>query len=110
MQVVDFLREYWQFIGIGLVFILIVISMVIKRKPLNEIVDNSITQLVCMLVQFAELKFGNGHGSEKLEYVLSKIKETRPDSFERLKSEYIRIIEFVLSTPKKKESVNEKVK
>ena len=103
MNVVDFLKEYWSFIGIGLVVILFIILLIIKRKPLTKIVDESLIAKIIEFVCSAETLFGAKSGVTKLSYVLGKIREIRPTDFEEYESIYTDIVEYVLSLPHKKE-------
>lgn len=110
MEVVYFLRDYWPFISTGILVIFSIILMVIKKKPITEIIDPGLMQKIIDFVILAEGRFGSGNGSSKLSFVLGKIREIRPDDFDELKDLYSDMVEYVLCAPQKKEQANEKVK
>jgi len=105
MDFVKFLVDYWEYISIALLVILDVVILIVKRIKFNvELPSNSYEQLV-QLVNEAEVQFGSGHGSEKLQYVVKKYFQQNNISclmnVPLLK--YVRnIVEIILSTPTKK--------
>ena len=40
MQIVDFIRDNWQFISSAILALLTIIAMIIKKKPVNKYTDD----------------------------------------------------------------------
>lgn len=106
MDYVNFLKSYGVLILIGLVLILIIISMIIKKNPLTEIIDSSITSELLELIIEAESRFGSGHGSEKLQFVVSSYVSKHPWSANDSSEAVVKtLVEYILSSPSKKKGV-----
>lgn len=102
-KISDFLVTNWQFISAALTFLLLIIGMVIKKKPVTEIIDDSAYKDLIILVNQAEEKYGAGHGAEKLDFVISSfanLKNLDRDTwiYSSIKSK----VETILSTPAKR--------
>lgn len=92
----DFLVSYWPYISVGIVVILDIIIMVIKKKPF----DPTIYSRLVLLIGLAEKEFGEGHGEEKLNFVID---EFLKDSQVKYSKAFIAsCVETILSLPTKK--------
>lgn len=104
MDYVNFFKSYGSLIVQGIVIILTIISMLIKKKPLTEIYDKSGLKDLIVLVNEAEKLFGAKEGVKKLEYVTSKyasiIGAKRTVSFDAAIST---LVDSILDTPERKE-------
>lgn len=68
----NFIVDNWQFISIALVILCNIILIFIKRKEKRSTFDAALENVISAIPMYvieAENKFGNGHGSEKYEYV-----------------------------------------
>lgn len=100
---VKFLVDNWQFISTAIITLLSVILLIVKKRPLTEILDNSAYKDLIILIKDAESRFGAKEGKKKLDYVLTafcNIKGINKDSFTA--SSVKSLIENVLETPQKK--------
>lgn len=98
MQIVDFIRDNWQFISSAILALLTIIAMIIKKKPVNKYVDDFYGELVS-LIQAAESTYGNGFGADKKKFVLSTFMARHPDYDVYCVSD---AIEDILKSPQKK--------
>lgn len=95
---VNFMRDNWQFIGSGLVLVLQLLILFIKRRK-PEIMGDGILDAVEHLVLEAEKLFGKGVGEDKLEYVVRHVQKMYPTaSAEAIKNR----VEYLLTLPQKK--------
>lgn len=102
-EVIQFIESNWQYISFGLLVIAEVVLFILKKRNKTQIIDNGLFKKVIDLVIQAENKFGSGHGSEKLDFVITSLSnEGVPESM--LKS----IVEYVLTSPEKKGVAYEK--
>lgn len=100
----ELLKNYWSQILAVLMFIGSFILQCFKKKPITKIYDSSIYRNISILIKEAEEKFGPGNGSEKLEYVLNRYCELYNIEKTIWNIGSIKqVIEFILSTPHKKE-------
>lgn len=107
-QIVDFIRDNWSYISFGLVILMELILLIVKRNK-TSVYDNSIIAQLIPLVAAAEEIFGSGHGKEKLDYVVKTYNESHLQA--QLPVKVIEsFVESILATPEKKGSRNEKVK
>ena len=100
---VNFIQNYWQVILAVITVILEIVLLIIKKRPLTEILDNSAYKDLIILIKDAEAMYGEKNGQKKLEYVLTafcNLKGINKDSwnYESVKA----LIENVLETPQKK--------
>lgn len=94
----NFLVNYWQYISIGLVVLLELILMIIKRKKVSVLPEGLLNFILTSICE-AEVKFGSGRGSDKFTYVLTQVSQTYPTvSSDAVKA----IVDFVLTSPTKK--------
>lgn len=94
----NFLVNYWQYISVALVVLLELILMIIKRKKVSVLPEGLLNFILTSICE-AEIKFGTGHGTEKLSFVLNKVSETYPT----VSSDAVKhIVDFVLTSPTKK--------
>lgn len=102
MSFSEFIVNYWEYISCGILFILEIIILIVKKRSKTEIVDNGLFKAVCDAVAEAENRFGAGNGEVKLNFVLAKLSSRYIDndliSSDMLKS----IVEYVLTLPTKK--------
>ena len=115
---VEFLKEYWFQLATGLFFIVEVVLLVIKRKPKS--IDDFKLVLEEVLAVVPELVISRerpGEGSTKklevitscISLISSKLGRKLTDSEKGLITAQVAAkIETVLSTPTKKENLNEK--
>lgn len=100
----EFLVENWQFISTALLTVVCIILALAKKKPVNQILDNSAYKDLIILIKQAEEKFGSGHGKDKLDYVITSfcnLKSLDRDTF--LKCSIQSKVENILATPERKE-------
>lgn len=109
MEVLNFIRDNWQYISSVIVIIITIIAMLIKRKPVTEVHDDSVISHILDYVIQAEEIFGHGHGADKLDYVKKCLVNSGKDAGLDM-STIEMLVEYVLSSPQKKGVSNEKVK
>ena len=93
----NFLVKYWQYISVALVVIFEFILMVIKKKP--QVFDNSLTADLVELIKIAEERFGEGHGVDKLSYVVEEASKKHSSIPPQVISFFV---DSILNTPTKK--------
>ena len=108
MDYVNFLKSYGGLIIACLVLVMIIISMIIKKKPLAEIFDNSAYEKIVQYIKEAENKYGPGHGETKLIYVVNRFASTlsadEKSKYENLLYNAVsHIVDDILDTPERKE-------
>lgn len=101
----DFITQYWQYISFGLIFILDIVILIVKRVKLQfKVPQNSYTYLI-EAIKEAEKIYGSGHGKEKLNYVVESYMKhfDIPGYFASETQYYVKgLIESILNTPQKK--------
>lgn len=104
MDYVNFLKSYGAIILESIAILLTIVVMIIKKRPLMEIVDKSGLSTLIKLVKDAEKLFGAGQGDKKLEFVIENYAHemgiTRSYAFDNA-IEYL--INSILDTPERKE-------
>lgn len=95
---VNFIKEYWQFICAGILFILQLIILFIKRKK-PEVMGDGVLDVVEHLVNEAEHLFGKFVGEDKLEYVVRGVQKIYPTA---TREAIVSRVEFLLTLPQKK--------
>lgn len=75
MRLVDFLRDYWQYISAALLVLIDIIIILVKKRPtskdeLNDVIKNCIGKLP-YLIRLAEEQ--NLNGTNKKEYVFENL-------------------------------------
>lgn len=99
---IQFIVDNWQFVSSAAISIVtFILLLIFKRRPC--IIDNSQYKDLLVLINEAEKKFGNGHGDEKLNYVLDTYL-----NFKGLEKSYWNVssvkhlVEYILSSPQRK--------
>lgn len=97
---IEFLTENWKLIAIlGAILVELVLLLVFKKRPQNNIIDNGFLMEVCKWIEEAECAYETG--PEKLAFVLSKARMYLGSRYdEEVVSD---IVEWVLTLPEKKE-------
>lgn len=100
----SFIVDYWQYISIALVVILDLVILIFKKARVQYKLPHSWYPFICDLVKEAESIYGAGHGSEKLNYVIEKVKTTYNVNHNDLMFNNLvkTVIEDILSAPMKK--------
>ena len=103
-NVIIYLKDNWKLI-LEVAFLVVSVVFFIVRKR-SFVYDNS-NQLYCRIIELileAEKKWPNGHGKEKLRYVVDAIIEEKcgGNHFAALEQYIENIVEDILYTPKKK--------
>ena len=108
---VDFIKENYQWLSV-LVFDLIIAVFALIRRV--KIVQTPLDKTLVMLsgfIDFAENRFGSGHGSEKMDLVLMLARRFYKSvgGHDEDIDDLLRVnIEAILSTPQKKGASDEK--
>lgn len=100
MEIVDFLRDYWQYFSVALVVICDLIFVLLKKpyKVYGYYLD------FVNWVSEAEKKFGSGHGDEKFEYVFNKYRLKYSDTNYVFARGVVKgAVEKILDTPQRKQ-------
>lgn len=96
MEIVNFIKEYWQFISTVVLFIVAVAGVIIKKKPFFS----GLYEELSKLIYFVEKAHPDYSGEMKLKEVLSLYHQTNGDSVsDKVLS---RCVENLLSLPTKK--------
>lgn len=95
---VEFIVENWQLAVLLLTALLVIL---LKKRPVNTTVDNSLIAHLVSWVIDAERLYGPGHGDEKLKFVIEKARLYLGDLFNE--KDITAMVEFILSSPEKKE-------
>lgn len=98
-QVGVFLVDNWRLILEAILVLASFILFIFKKK--NILIDESLTGLLCDLIDEAEEKFGSGHGKEKKDFVMEYALKAKP-LLHTYKSALSDRIEFLLTLPQKK--------
>lgn len=93
----NFIQTYWQYISAGLLLIIEVVIIFVKKRP--QIVDNSFISQLCAWIEEAEKTYKVG--SDKMVYVLEKAKSYLGSSYKESDVRYF--VEWILTLPQKKE-------
>lgn len=104
-DVLNILKNYWPELLAILLFIASFILQLARKKPITKIYDSSMYRNLSILIKEAEDKFGSGHGSDKLEYVLNRycqLYNVEPSIWNLTSIKAC--IEFILSIPQKHEN------
>lgn len=107
---IQFLRDYWQYIFYAVLLSLSFLTLVLKRRSKVEIIDNSFWSDIITAVQEAENLYGAGTGFHKLHFVIEKVLSAHGLDSDNvaLRNLFISMVEVLLTTPQKKEIKNEK--
>jgi len=98
----EFIINYWQLLLVGLLAIVEILLLILKKPIKVETIKEEILRILPFYIALAEKVYSqSGSGNEKIEFVLSSIKELLKldgslDSFIR------EAIEAILCTPTKK--------
>lgn len=98
-ELVNFLKDYWQYISIAIVVLFDILLILLKRKPkfygyVLDLVD---------YIQDAEKEYGAGHGDEKLNSVIDrKIRKENMPNTQFNRDCIAHLVERILQTPTKK--------
>ena len=76
-KIVDFIVNNWSYISVGLVVIVNVLIILIKKRPvvLTDSLKQSILQLLPGIILGAEAIVGSKHGAEKMDIVVETIEK-----------------------------------
>lgn len=100
MQIVDFIRDNWQYFSAALVVVLEIVLLFLKRSKSLALTDGQIDNLIDWVLE-AEKFIGSGKGNEKIKYVCQKFHDRYPTS--NMEDWAIRYsVERILTTPQKK--------
>lgn len=92
----SFLQQYGQYIWLGLVLVLDLLLLILKKRP--QVIDNSLIAKIIPLVAQAEEKFVSGE--DKLQYVLNGVRAYLGDYYKENEARYL--VELLLTLPQKK--------
>lgn len=99
-EVINFIQNYWSYISVVILFVIQVISIFARKTKAVALTDGQ-TQLIIDWITEAEKAFGDGHGPEKLNYVISQFRAHYPCS--NCEDWVLRsTIDGILKTPTKK--------
>jgi len=108
-EIKAFLLDNWQFLVSCLVSIILLIITCCKKR-INLSLSDDVYSMIPSFINEAEVEYGDGHGSEKLQFVLKKCLiylNTRTGisnaTLTSLIPGIVNYIEEVLRTPTKKE-------
>lgn len=107
-ELIEFIKNYWLLLVVFMVFliILLIISLITKKKPVINLMDSilkDVLELLPMLINKVEVP---GNGSTKKNLVLVAVHEYLVKKygyldFSQLEKQVSNYIEDILSTPKK---------
>lgn len=97
---INWLVANWQFVSSAAISVIGFILLLIFKR--TKIVDPSVYTDVIEYVKEAEKIFGDGHGKEKNDFVMTRLAQTRGISKLFASLAYGFFVENVLSTPAKK--------
>lgn len=106
----EFLISNWRLIAEGLCAIAALVFMFVRKKPIKVVdtLQQIILRLLPGLINQAEIQFGPGKGSAKLEFVIDLLKKVLSELGygDEVVSPYLSFakdqVEVILSTPQKK--------
>lgn len=114
-NLVNFFREYWQYISIGIVVAIDIVIIFIKKRPkkYDEFVEciGHLFALVPSYIYSAEEQYPSGQGDIKKLYVLEELchilegrlgRDLNDTELSYFYNTFTRYIESVLETPVKK--------
>lgn len=102
---VEFFVENWQLlVKLAVLLLTALLVILLKKRPVNTTVDNSLIAHLVSWVIDAESLYGSGHGDEKLKFVIEKARLYLGDLFNE--KDITKMVEFILSSPEKKEKNN----
>lgn len=88
---IEFLVRYWQFISTGILFVITLIAIFVKRRPktLDDFYSclNDTLCLVPIYVKVAEDTYGSGNGNLKKKFVINELFERFKRAMKRAPSE-----------------------
>lgn len=111
----EFLTQYAKYIGIGVVILLEIVILILKKKPVKlvDAVTAFISSVLPQAINQCEAEYPAGHGAEKLEMVVQLVITYLMQSLgltafeaEKYRKVIITKTEDILSTPQKKKGEN----
>lgn len=115
-SVLDFLSTYWTYISAGIIILIEVLIVILKKRPITlDVFLDAVRQCVCNLPKMISYVEGPGHGDEKKEqvilYGLAYVSDLLHRDLTVSESKYVEAtiseqIEKILSTPQKKGAQN----
>ena len=107
MEIINFLKEHYQLIIEIASFIITVLILVLKKRPVFNTMDEIKEDVLEVLPSLISSVESPGNGQEKLSTVLSLVKsyiakKYQFTEFEKIETFVVNAIESILSTPSKK--------
>ena len=106
-DVLQILKDYKEYVILAVLFIACLLVNIIRKKP-NKVIDTLSGTIQAMLPNFirtAERKYGDGHGDEKKNFVITLVEEWFNHEGLDFNDYYLKItkmfLENILDTPQK---------
>lgn len=102
-QFIKFLVDNWQFVSSASISIVSFILLLIFRRGKTFLFDEGLSECLMPLIMMAESKFPNGHGVDKLNFVINSFFSKYPFRDRSVWEPIIKgQVEYILSCPSKK--------
>lgn len=102
-NILNFITQYWKVIALVVVVVLEVVILILKRVNVKVDLPASTYSDLISMINDAEEIYGEGHGKEKLNYVVERFHKSIGLRGIPYTTDYVRsLVERILNTPTKK--------